>query len=67
MPKLKTKRSAEKRFKVTATGKIRRTKAFKNHNLSHKSSRRKRRLVKGGYVHETNLKLIKPTIPYLVK
>ncbi len=67
MPKLKTKRAVIKRFKQTATGKIKRTKAFKNHNLTHKSSRRKRRLVKGGFVDKTNLNLIKETIPYGLK
>lgn len=58
MKKLKTKSSAKKRFKFTATGKIKRTKAFKNHNLTHKSSKRKRRLVKGGFVDKTNQKMI---------
>ncbi len=64
MPKIKTKSSAAKRFKVTANGKIKRTKAFKNHNLTHKSSKRKRRLVKGDYVDKTNLKSVKQMIPY---
>lgn len=59
MSKLKTKSSAKKRFKFTANGKIKRTKAFKNHNLTHKSSKRKRRLVKGGFVDKTNEKAIK--------
>ncbi len=58
MKKLKTKSSAKKRFKFTSTGKIKRTKAFKNHNLTHKSSKRRRRLVKGGFVHKTNQKMI---------
>ncbi|MFN3604435.1 MAG: 50S ribosomal protein L35 [Leptonema sp. (in: bacteria)] len=58
MQKLKTKSAAKKRFKFTATGKIKRTKAFKNHNLTHKSSKRKRRLVKGGFVDKTNKKMI---------
>ncbi len=66
MPKIKTKSSAAKRFKVTANGNIKRTKAFKNHNLTHKSSKRKRRLVQGDYVDKTNLKSVKQMIPYNV-
>jgi len=34
MPKLKTKSSAKKRFKLTASGKIKRKHAFKSHNLT---------------------------------
>jgi large subunit ribosomal protein L35 len=44
MPKMKTKRSAAKRFKITGTGKIKRMRAFKSHILTKKSPKRKRRL-----------------------
>jgi len=44
MPKMKTHRGAAKRFKRTGSGKLVRRKAFKNHILEKKSSRRKRRL-----------------------
>lgn len=44
MPKMKTKRSAAKRFKMTGTGKIKRMRAFKSHILTKKSPKRKRRL-----------------------
>ena len=44
MPKMKTHRGAAKRFKLTGSGKIMRRKAFKNHILEKKSSKRKRRL-----------------------
>ena len=44
MPKLKTHRGAAKRFKKTATGKFKRSQAFKQHILTSKSSGRKRRL-----------------------
>lgn len=44
MPKMKSHRGAKKRFKVTSTGKIRRRRAFANHILEKKSSKRKRRL-----------------------
>ncbi|HJO18681.1 MAG: 50S ribosomal protein L35 [Vicinamibacterales bacterium] len=44
MPKLKTHRGAAKRFKQTASGKIVRSKAFKQHILTSKSTKRKRKL-----------------------
>jgi large subunit ribosomal protein L35 len=44
MPKMKTHRGAAKRFKLSPNGKIRRRKAFANHILGKKSSKRKRRL-----------------------
>ena len=44
MPKMKTHRGAAKRFKVTGSGKIRRRKAFMNHILEKKPSKRTRRL-----------------------
>lgn len=46
MPKVKTHRSAKKRFKVTGSGKIMRKQTGKRHNLSQKSTKRKRRLEK---------------------
>lgn len=44
MPKLKTKSAAKKRFKLTATGKIKRSQAGYSHLKLHKRSARKRRL-----------------------
>lgn len=44
MPKMKSQRSAVKRFKVTGTGKIRRRQANRDHLLEHKPSTRTRRL-----------------------
>ena len=44
MPKMKTDKGAAKRFKITGTGKIRRRKAFMNHILEKKPSKRTRRL-----------------------
>jgi large subunit ribosomal protein L35 len=59
MPKLKTKSSAKKRFKVTGSGKIKRKHAFKNHILTKKSKRRKLALTHDALVHphdETSVK-----------
>ena len=44
MPKMKTVASAKKRFKLTASGKIKRKHAFKSHILTKKSKKRKRNL-----------------------
>ena len=44
MPKMKTHRGAAKRFRLTGTGRIMRRRAYLNHILEKKSSRRKRRL-----------------------
>jgi large subunit ribosomal protein L35 len=50
MPKMKTHRGASKRFSVTGTGKVRRSKAYKSHILTKKTSKRKRRLRQAGLV-----------------
>ena len=50
MPKMKTHRGAAKRFRITGTGKLKRSKAFKSHILTKKSSKTKRNLRKAGYV-----------------
>ena len=44
MPKMKTHKGSRKRFKVSATGKLKRTQAGKKHLNSHKSGKRKRQL-----------------------
>jgi large subunit ribosomal protein L35 len=44
MPKMKTNRSAAKRFKVTGKGKVKRRQANKSHILTKKASKRKRHL-----------------------
>ena len=48
--KLKTKRAAKKRFKLTATGKVKRWHAFKRHILTKKATGRKRGLRKAAIV-----------------
>jgi large subunit ribosomal protein L35 len=44
MPKMKSNRSAAKRFRLTGTGKVRRNQAFVRHNLTQKARKRKRSL-----------------------
>lgn len=65
MPKIKSSRGALKRFKVTATGKIKRSKAFKSHLLSGKGKKRKRRLRQSALVSPGEAKSIRKLIPYL--
>ena len=65
MPKIKTKRSAAKRFKVTGSGKIKRNKAYKRHILSSKNKKRKRNLRHATMVAAVEQKNIRKLIPYL--
>ena len=60
MPKVKTKSSAKKRFKLTGSGKIKRKHAFKSHILTKKAKKQKRNLTKFTTVDksdEPNIKL----------
>ena len=59
MPKMKTKSSAKKRFKLTGTGKIKRKHAFKNHILTKKSKKRKLSLTHSTTVNKKDVKSIK--------
>ena len=59
MPKLKTKSGAKKRFKVTGTGKIKRKHAFKNHILTKKETKQKRRLANKALVSKADLNNVK--------
>ena len=65
MPKMKTHRSAAKRYKVTASGKILRHQAGKGHLLAHKSPARKNRLTGMVEVSDRNLDLITKELPYM--
>ncbi|MCR4798693.1 MAG: 50S ribosomal protein L35 [Lachnospiraceae bacterium] len=65
MPKIKTKRAAAKRFKVTGTGKLKRSKANKSHILTKKSTKRKRGLRQAAMTDATNVKAMKKVLPYL--
>jgi large subunit ribosomal protein L35 len=62
MKKLKSRQSAAKRYHKTATGKIRRRRAYKGHLLTKKSSSRKHRLERSLSVRYTEEKLIKKII-----
>ncbi len=64
MPKMKTNRAAAKRFKITGTGRVRRTKGGLNHGMQEKSKKRCRRLRKNDMVDKSFEKRIKLMLPY---
>jgi large subunit ribosomal protein L35 len=59
MPKMKTHSGANKRFRVTATGKVMRRRANRNHLLEHKPSSRTRRLAREVVLAPADTKKIK--------
>ena len=65
MPKMKTNRGAAKRFKKTGTGKIKRHKAYRRHQLSCKTRKQKRGLRGGLVVDPANARAIKALLPYI--
>ena len=64
MPKIKSHSGAKKRFKLTKTGKVKRSHAFKSHILNKKTTKRKRNLRKVVTADVTNVAKIKKMIPY---
>ncbi len=64
MPKMKTNKSAAKRFDVTGNGKIKRRKAGLRHLLEKRSHGRKKKAGKASLVHQSDVKRISKTIPY---
>jgi large subunit ribosomal protein L35 len=65
MPKMKTRKSAAKRFRKTGTGKLVRNRAFKRHLLEHKTSKRKRRLSGKAVLTKGDTKRVKQLVAYL--
>ena len=59
MPKMKTHRAAAKRFRKTASGKLKRNKAYNSHILAKKSRKRKRGLRKSTLIAASDLKRVK--------
>ena len=62
--KMKSKRSAKKRFKITKNGKVKRNKAFSNHILTKKSQQRKRNYRKSAVMSPADSQNIKKMMPY---
>lgn len=59
MPKMKSNRGARKTFKVTASGRFKRKKAYRSHILTSKTTKRKRNLRKGSLVAVADSKRVK--------
>jgi large subunit ribosomal protein L35 len=64
MPKMKTKKSAAKRFRVRAGGTVKRGQAFKRHILTKKTTKNKRQLRGATEVHSTNVDSVRAMMPY---
>lgn len=64
MPKLKTRKAAAKRYKITGNDNFLRRHAFKGHLLMHKSNRQKRKLSQRLCVSIHDIKPIQLMLPY---
>ena len=64
MPKMKTKSSAKKRFRVRPGGTVKSGMAFKRHILTKKTTKNKRQLRGSAAVHETNVASVKAMMPF---
>ena len=64
MPKMKTKKSAAKRFKVRPGGSIKRGQAFKRHILTKKTTKSKRQLRGSTAVHKSDVASVKAMLPF---
>ena len=64
MPKIKTKKSAAKRFSITGTGKFKYSRANKQHILTKKSPKRKMKLRQANIVDKTNEAAVRAMMPY---
>ena len=64
MPKMKTNRTARKKFTINKNGKVKRAQAFHSHNTAKKSPKRRRNLGKMGQVDKTNLRDVRRMLPY---
>ena len=62
--KMKTKKAVAKRFRMTASGRLKYKRAGLRHLLAHKSSKRKRHLLKPAYVTAVDRKKIRTWLPY---
>lgn len=64
MPKMKTHKGSQKRFKKTGSGKLKRSHAYTSHMFAHKSQKQKRKLRKSAIVSSGDFKRIKTMTPY---
>ncbi|MCQ2397966.1 MAG: 50S ribosomal protein L35 [Sphaerochaetaceae bacterium] len=64
MPKMKTRRSAKKRYRVTAGGKVMYKKQGLRHILTKKTTKRKRNLRAAGILDESEARKVRVMLPY---
>ncbi len=64
MPKMKTKKGAAKRFRVRASGSVKRGQAFKRHILTKKTTKNKRQLRGTASVNERDVASVRSMLPY---
>lgn len=64
MPKIKTHSSSKKRFRITATGKVKMSHAFRSHRLVSKSRKAKKHHRLGAYASSADEPIIKKLVPY---
>ncbi len=64
MPKMKTRKSAAKRYSVTGTGKVKRSRCGLRHKLEHKSSKVKARAGSSDLVHQAEHEKVRRMLPY---
>ena len=64
MPKMKTKSSAKKRFRVRGSGSIKRAQAFKRHILTKRTTKNKRQLRGTTGIDSTNADSVRAMLPY---
>lgn len=65
MPKIRTHKGTQKRFRITSTGKVMRRHAFRSHLLEHKSAKRKRLYRRQHQVAPQDVREVKRAAPYL--
>ncbi len=63
MPKMKTHKGSQKRFKRTGSGKLKRSHAYTSHMFAHKTQKQKRKLRKSAVVSTGDMKRIKAMLP----
>ncbi|MDY0405371.1 50S ribosomal protein L35 [Virgibacillus sp. 179-BFC.A HS] len=63
MPKMKTHKGSQKRFKKTGSGKLKRSHAYTSHMFAHKSQKQKRKLRKSALISSGDYKRIKNMLP----
>ncbi|MCM5569340.1 50S ribosomal protein L35 [Burkholderiaceae bacterium FT117] len=64
MPKMKTKKSAAKRFRVRGSGSVKRGQAYKRHILTKRTTKNKRQLRGMTEVHASDVVSVKAMLPY---